>query len=336
MLRLSPRILILCSVVASCPASTWALDQAESQKAANQINNQGSDDSLKGSVNNGLKAADSLYSLDFPSAISHGVKAYGQYRNSEQLDTLKEKNEKLKASLGAVGSSGVSGATENKSGAYVSPYQRLDRKFLYEGETGQLAAKAEKIFGMSRDSLYQHAVNIHTNSKSIFDPDFIPWASKTYRGLVEQATDPELKAKLGKIGDKGEALAKTGVGLQMIAKAWSLFGSGEAASTISEKANDAGAVAQTNFVVSPTGNETAGASGGESGSAPAASSATPATAESPTYKPGFERVALDPVDPFLGKLMKESENNQSLTIFQQVSNKIRDVSVKQRMQSVAK
>ncbi|MGZ3653471.1 MAG: hypothetical protein ACXWSC_20070, partial [Bdellovibrionota bacterium] len=194
---------LLCALFCVGAASAWG-DQTTAQEDAQRIHDNGSNNSLNESYGNALHALDNFYQLNLPGAISHGIKAYGQYRNSQTMDNLRDKNHQNAGMMGSVGSNGVSDSSVTGDSKFISPYARLDTKFLYEGSTGEVAAKLERLSGLSRAQMFKMAVDLHTNSKSASDPDFIPWAMKSYKDLVAKVPDDNFRAGLEAFGNIAE------------------------------------------------------------------------------------------------------------------------------------
>lgn len=335
----------------AAPFECLATDQTAAQEEARRLNNQGSDDSLDASYGNALQALGHFYSLNIPGAIQKGVKAYGQYKNSEELEDLRDKNKRLAGSMSSVGAgrpeaSGITGESK-----YVSPYARLDRKFLHQGETGKIAEKIEKLSGIPRDKMFQMAVDVHTNSKTIDDPEFVSWSMKTYRGLVKQVPNEDFRSALTKFGDMADKVIATGAVEGVLAQFRKA--GGEKQVMVAEvkplsmpptETKDLPPTEAAPTETSPTPPQVAGDTppGPERTEDPASSfSPRGVVGEvSANQRPGFDRLQLDPQDKFFVNLAKEASaarREQEDTIFRKVSRKIREVSDRQYLeqQSVA-
>jgi hypothetical protein len=302
-----------------------ALDQTTAQQEAKRLNSRASDDSLESSYGNGLRAVNQFYNLNVPGAISSGMKAYGQYRNSGKLDALKEKNQEL---AGAMGSGGGASAGK-KTGEYVSPYSRLDPGFLREGETGEIAAKIERLSGVSRETLFQGAVALHERSKSISDPGFISWGIKTFRDVVAKAPNKEFRETLQKFGDKAEGMVKSGAAQSVLAQFKEQdSGTGPAQMVADKPEEERSGNAAPAEAPPKEADEPVAASAEED--SPTAFSSRGAMAESSQQRPGFDRIQFDEKDQFIKNLIQAARapaNDASL--FEMVSKKIREVNERQ-------
>jgi hypothetical protein len=308
-----------------------ALDQTASQEEAKRLNQAASDDSLKSSYGNGLQAVNHFFNLNLPGAVSKGVKAYGQYRNSEKLDVLQEKNGQRAGAMGSAG--GASPSATKGNGEYVSPYARLDTRFLREGETGAIAAKIEKLSGVPRERMFRAAVDLHERSKSISDPSFLSWGVKTFREVVAYAPNKEFREALQKAGDKAEAMMKGGAAKDVMAQLREQDQGGPPSPSVveSEKmAPEAKSEEGAEGAASEPKRSEEELAKGEESPANAFSSRGGISAESSQQRPGFDRIQFDEKDPFLSGLIQAARKPaHEPTIFQVVSRKIREMSQRQ-------
>ena len=313
--------------------SSARADQTSAQQDAQKTHDNGSNDSLNSSYGNALNALGNFYELNIPGAISHGVKAYGQYRNSQTMDDLRDKNQRLAGSMATAGSGGQSASSVTGGDAYVSPYARLDTKFLHEGATGEVAAKIEKLSGLSRDDMFRMAVNVHANSKSPTDPNFIPWAMSTYKGLVEKVPNPDFRAGLESFGKVMEKGIGTGMAQSLLAKVTG--GAGESPATMVAQADDAARAPATADVEQVTAADSAQPpKKDETALGPSLGFTERGTATTGLNANllGLDRLSGEPVDGFLGDAMKHAGDDNAPSIFQTVSGKIKELSVRQRLE----
>ena len=311
------------------------INQTTAQTEAEKLNRQASDDSLKGTYTNGMGALKNLYDLNIPGAIQKGLKAYGQYRNSEKLDTMKEKNEELQAKMASAGTgSGVS-ASKKKEG-YVSPFARLPDKFLYEGDAGKIAAEVERISGVSRKDFFHAAVAIHQTSKSLTDPGFIAWGKATYEKLLPLARNSEVKEKMEQVYGLGMKMLENGQAETIMAE----FGKVDKGKVTADAPAKEGKGTGTTVAVAPSAPATDAKSevSVPSAAAPMAEVSAPAPSvagppKSQTSSGGIHQ--LETQEAFLGGLVNsaivQNKAELNLTIFQQVSRKIREQNQKQQL-----
>lgn len=329
-------LLVLCK-----PLEARALDQAAAQEEAKRVQDEGSDESLKRSYGNGLQAVNQFFNLNIPGAITYGVKAYGQYRNSEKLDSLKDKsklNENGMASNGVSGpaASGSIGHTE-----FVSPYARLGTKFLHEGETAIIAEKIEKLSGISRDKMFQIAAETHSHSRTLDDPGFISWAMKTYRELTAKSPNKNFRDALEKFGDKTEGLIKTGAARGILAQFRQKDSERMPSAKLSESSDgvvEPPAVPGSTEVAEEVADE-AGPEPDPNGLGETAgfTSRGVVAVNTPNQRPGFDRLQFDAKDKFFIGLLQAADpaRDNGPSIFQKVSQKIRELNERQKLNVVS-
>jgi hypothetical protein len=328
---------LLFFAVALLAPRAFAFDQVAAQEESRRVHDQGSNDSLHASYGNALHAVNNFFSGNIPGAISKGVKAYGQYRNSNQLDDLRDKNQRLAGSMGSVGTEPVPAPAAGRS--YVSPYARLDTKFLHEGPTAEIAAKLEKMSGMPRDEMFRMMVDVHTHSKSLADPDFVPWGIRTYKDLTAKMPDADFRARLESLGGLLEAGLRNGAVSGAVAQFRAIDrGAGpamvaDAASAKREPASEAPKAAsaapeRAPVAVSRTDSPLEGPIGFTNRGS--------ATTGVDGSKRGLDRLQFEPVDGELGSLFQRAgAPDDGTSLFHVVSVKLREVSARQKLEKIA-
>jgi hypothetical protein len=330
-------------------------DQNQSQEDARRTHDNGSDDSLKGSYRNALHAVSNLYQLNIPGAITYGVKAYGQYRNSEKMDDLKERNQRNERRMSSAGEQYLQGSKGGTDASYVartgpesesarpeakggSPFLRIDPAFLRDGETAEIAEKVEKISGISREKMFQMATALHNNNlqRSMSDPDFVPAAKKAYRDFADRMPNEDFKGKLNKAESfllmlpVQEVMAKfrevnaDAPAAPMMAQVPAPVAAAPAVPMVAEKAPEpARDPASANDVAEKSqfaSKESSAQTGNKS-------------------MLGLDRLQYEPVDGYLGELVKNANSAQAsaadddgqVSIFLRVTNKIRSVNQAQNL-----
>lgn len=319
--------IFLLAITGALPAFAEPVNQTNAQELAKKINDTGSDDSIKGSMSNGMRALTNLYDLNIPGAIRNGVKAYGQYKNSEELDKLKEKNEALESKM----ASGAKVTTAKAQKPYVSPFARLPKNFLYEGEAGKLAEQIETLSGISRAELYKTAVSIHTNAKSVSDPQFVPWAMKAFADFANSVPNEEFRESLLKAHGLAERLLENGTASAVIAK-YQNMDEGEVKKTLATPVIPAkAAVAASPPKSSPAIVAPDPVAVAASPEPPALVIPSGENKDLPTSQGGIHQ--LHAKDVFLDNLINTAVNTKEaeVSLFQAVSAKIRQLSVKHGM-----
>jgi hypothetical protein len=308
-------------------------DQTSAQQDAQKTHDSGSNDSLNSSYGNALSALGNFYELNIPGAVSHGIKAYGQYRNSQSMDDLRDKNQQLAGTMATAGTSKEPASTVTGNTAYVSPYARLDTKFLHEGATGEVAGKIEKLSGLSREQMFKMAVDVHTNSKSPSDPDFVPWAMNTYKSLVAKVPNEDFRSGLDAFGKVMEKGIGSGMAQGLLSK---ITGSPSEPTTMVASAKEASRAPASPAAAEPAAQVVAedpqpkteeSALDSSLGFTARGSATTGLNAN----LLGLDRIGVDPVDGFLADAMKRAGEDSGPSIFQTVSGKIRELTFRQRL-----
>jgi hypothetical protein len=331
--RKKPLLLVL-AAMALLSAHAARADQTSAQQDAQKTHDGGSSDSLNSSYGNALSALGNFYELNIPGAVSNGVKAYGQYRNSQTMDDLRDRNQHLAGTMATVGNGGEAASTVTGSAAYVSPYARLDTKFLHEGATGEVAGRIEKLSGMSRDQMFKMAVDVHTNSKSPTDPNFIPWAMSTYNGLIAKIPNENFRAGLNAFGKVMEKGIGTGMAQGLLSK---VTGASGEPTTMVAGAEDFARAPASAVAVEPSSPMAVaeGRLSKEEGTLESSLGFTDRGSVTTGINKsllGLDRIGVDPVDGFLGDAMRRAGDDNGPSIFQTVSGKLKELSLRQHLE----
>jgi|GEM_PF-6347253 len=330
-------------------ASALAIDQTEAQEQARRTHDDGSDDSLRDSYKNALHAVGNFYQLNIPGAISYGVKAYGQYRNSYELDELTAKNRRLGTRMSSAGAQVMLGGKESElpfsrpgpelepakvNGVAGSPFLRIDPAFLREGDTAEIAEKLEKITGLPREKMFKMAADLHSKNlqRSITDPDSVSWARKAYLDFAEKAPNPEFKETVA----KADSLVSVSLAQQVLAQFQKLREATPSTMLAMAENTVPVPVAAADAPV-PSTEERDPADIGDKTQFQSKETAGQAVNKSLL---GLDRLKFDPIDGYMGELVKTatrvpSENKADGiadgSIFQQVSARIRAVNSAQNL-----
>ncbi len=175
------------------------LNQADAQKTAAIINNQGSNDSLQEATTSAMVAIMNLAALNIPGAFSNGYKAYGQYINSEKLDDLEARTLQRKNKLTSVGSPGASSAGNNPSAiSKTTSFSQLNPSFLYEGNAAEIAAEFERQSGMKREDFLKHLGNALDSDLSFSDPDLLKKLEGHFNSFASAIPNKDFRQGLDK------------------------------------------------------------------------------------------------------------------------------------------
>lgn len=317
----------LAVIAASDCFANAPLNQTTAQETAKKLNDQGADDSVKGAVTNGMRALNNLNNLNIPGALHNGLKAYGQYVNSEELDKLKEKNQDNSNKM-ASGANKIGGSNE-----YASPFARLPKNFLYEGEAGRLAARIEEISGVSREKLLQKVISVERAAKKVPDGQWAQWALNASEDFANSMANEDFREKLLKAHRLAVRTFEAG---NLTAVMRKFMGKSEEET----KREGASLAVEPVKPTTPASPSPAGDSTAPKAAAPIPAPAEPvpiaASAPEPKAKPPTSSGGIHQLEShgeFMDKLVNTAVNTKErpITIFDMVSGKIRQVNARQRL-----
>ena len=207
--------------------------QLRYQVDAAELHDRASDLSMESATGHAMVAVVNLAAMNIGGAVSNGYAAYGNYRNSEGLDTATDRNIRAAHSYESLSGTGAGTAkfevahkttaaapeAEEKTGAKRTTFRRLNRKFLREGKMNEIAAEFEAKSGMSRDQFFDALATISEQKISAKDPEVVEKAIGRFRAFIELVPNPEFKAGLAKALDSVPDTVQKGFVAQAISKA---------------------------------------------------------------------------------------------------------------------
>jgi hypothetical protein len=228
--------LTLLSLFFSSPSHSNALNQNAANEAAARTQRRGSDQSMVASNNSAMRAVMNLATLNIPGAFSNGYRAYGEYINSEKLDSLEARNLKEQSKYTTLGvkrntpNSGGPGSLPSGSGgssavkalapsaqapnAGGTTFSRLDPSFLYEGETDGVAAEFEKKSGMKRETFLKHIASATDSDIHWNDPNLMAKLEARFQAFVADVPNPEFRSGL----QRAASLFPSGARIEVLQK----------------------------------------------------------------------------------------------------------------------
>ena len=196
-------LLFFCTLVPVCAATDAAgadISQWEAMAAAHKLNKTGSDDSLQASTTSAMRALMELSKQNIGTAISHGYKAYGQYRNSDELDDLRVKNAISALKMDSIGSYLQK---DGKDSVFLAPmsdfdtsYKRLNPTFLREGRAGQIAEEFEKTTGMKRETFLKYMAKASESDITADDPQLVDKVLSRFEGFLKEIPNEDFRKKV--------------------------------------------------------------------------------------------------------------------------------------------
>ncbi len=178
---------------ASSPKATASLNQHEIQVLSRQVNDKGSDESLKNSTVFAMQALMDLSQTKLTSAVKNGYQAYGKYRNSENLDRMKDINALNANSLQSIGSGSISLPTKTNT-----TFRRIDPSFLHQGEAGRVAAEFERQSGMKRETFLTQMAEVSEYKIKRSDPQMIEKAFGQLEKFIDKIPNAEFRKNVEK------------------------------------------------------------------------------------------------------------------------------------------
>jgi hypothetical protein len=303
--------------------------QQEALIEAQKLNKAASDTSLQHSTTSAMKALTLLSQSNRPGAISNGYQAYGQYRNSEDLDTLRLKNAISTLKMDSI-SSGLpshEGWTPPPLSDFETSYKRVGSKFLHEGEAGKVAEEFEKLSGMKREDFLKHMIRASENKIYPDDPQLVDKVLGRLEGFVKEIPNPEFRGKIQKEIASVPQTVRTGFVSKAVGKFASLFAGAKSGTSdialLAKENNDS----ETKSAASPAAASTT------SEAAPTPDSASPPSlARNLASDPmgvvdsgfrGVEKEKWDGGDPLGSVLQTAVDEQKEESIFRQISKRYR-------------
>jgi hypothetical protein len=199
MRKFRPHIVCLIAAgLSSAVPRARAITQTESLAAAAAAAKAGSDNSLRNSTSNAMRAMLDLNAQNQPSAMNHGYQAFGEYRTSQNLDMDRMRNRirqiDLFTSTLTVNSVIPAGAANLED--YRTTYARLDPNFLRQGETGKVADEFEKKSGMSRDLFLKRMAESSESMITADDPNLTAKVMKRFSRFVNEIPNDEFRNRV--------------------------------------------------------------------------------------------------------------------------------------------
>ena len=208
------------------PVSGYSIQsQEEAFHEAAVMQKAASDASLQNATVSAMRGLMDLAAQKRASAIQNGYKAYGQYRNSEDLDVLRMKSRlnfyKAAAKAENVVISSAGKFKVEPLSDYKTSFGRLDPKFLREGEAGKVADEFEKKTGMKRDNLLKIMAKASESQISYSDPKLVDKVIARFEGFLKEIPNDDFRKDVQKTIDQVPATVRTGMiakGVQKIAE----------------------------------------------------------------------------------------------------------------------
>lgn len=224
--------LVILSVFAITARADYS--QIQAIEDAQKVNKTGSDDSLQASTTSAMKALMELANQNRASAIKNGYDAFGKYRNSGDLDSLRLKNSLSALKMDSIGGYLSSLSSSNKKSIFMAPvsdfdtsYGRLDPKFLQQGEAGKVAEQFEKATGMKRETFLKKMAAASESSISTSDPHLVDKVLGRFESFVKEIPNAEFREKVEKEIASVPQTARTGIISQGVQKFTQLFANGD-------------------------------------------------------------------------------------------------------------
>lgn len=152
--------------------------------------------SFQGSTTSAMQALLDLESSKLTGAFKNGYKAYQQYLESEKYEHLSYQSAKKRLSLG--GAQDLP-SIQSKLGPVSEDARakekltKYDRKFLYKGTSGDVAAEFEKRTGMPREEFFTFMVVAAEKKIHPTDPNLFSESTRRFNALVGAIRNQKFK-----------------------------------------------------------------------------------------------------------------------------------------------
>ncbi len=197
--------------------ATETLSQADAQKIAAQVNELGSDQSLRSSATTAMQALIKFGDRDITGAIGSAYQAYGKFKNSENLDRLRKQGLLTKAAMGSAGSSNLTESEAAFLGSSTS-FRRLNPSFLSSGEDGKVAAEFEKKTGIPRNNFLSTLTSVAENKLYASDPALAEKIDSEFENFTAKIPNSEFRAKVIAAADLVPKLSRHKLVMQSVQK----------------------------------------------------------------------------------------------------------------------
>jgi hypothetical protein len=330
---------------ATVPSSGFS--QLDAIAAAQMANKTGSDQSLQSSTTNAMTALMELANQNRTAAISKGYQAFGQYRNSGDLDGLRLRNAISALKMDSIGNY----INSNKSSIFMAPisdfdttYGRLDPKFLRQGDAGKVADQFEKSSGMSRETFLKKMTAASESDLKVTDPQLVDKVLGRFESFVKDIPNAEFRDKIQAQIDSVPQTVRSGLIGQAVQKATQLLAGATgapSASDIAAAAKDKGRALASVDAAASTNRDAKAKSDSIVATAekPKAADNINALANTTTMAPLKEFTHIDN-DKFgadaVGNVLQTAVDEQGGddTIFKQISRKYRSLTASLKQQTM--
>jgi hypothetical protein len=191
----------------STSAGTNQLSSLSNNYTADSL---GSDNSLRSSTVYIMQALIDFNNTRLVSAVKNGYQAYGQYRNAENLDHLKDQTAISANSLGSADSAPIYTSTYTNT-----TYARLDPSFLRQGTADTISGEFERETGMTREDFLSQLSSISEQKIKRSDPQMIDKALSRLEGFIQKVPNTEFRQN----AERNLALVPNSVRRGMISQA---------------------------------------------------------------------------------------------------------------------
>lgn len=239
--RLNSRIAIaaaMAALLACTRASADDFNQIDALAASQLVNKNGSDQGMQESTTNAMTALMKLAAADRTGAMSKGYQAFGQYRNSGDLDSMRLKNSITALKMDSIGSylssSGKNSIFTAPVSEYSTTYARLDPAFLRKGEAGKVADEFEKQTGMKRESFLKKMAQASESDIKSSDPQLVDKVLSRFEGFLTEIPNQDFRNRVQKQIDSVPQTVRTGLISQAVQKFSQLLAGSAVAPTRSD------------------------------------------------------------------------------------------------------
>lgn len=310
-------------LICLAPTNIWAVEstnQNTAQQEAEELNRIASDKSMENSTVYAMQALMDLSATNIPSAVKNGVSAYGKYRNSQGLDRVGDQT-----FINSVGMSSAGGGAVKKT---ETTFRRLNPSFLYKGDAAKVASEFERLSGMKREIFLKEMGSISENKISKKDPQLVDKVLSKFETFTAKIPNQEFRANIEKSIHMVPQTVRTGLIANAVSKFANLFSAMNSSGTGSNLGTTV-STATPQDTKNRLPSSAAESQSALNSTATNANDMNSSAVEQPKEEPSLRYAIGEDVPKAakgaLGNVVQAaiSSQEEGVTIFQQVSRKIR-------------
>lgn len=191
-------IFLFCVLYFILNQETWSaesINQNEAQRNAADLLRIAADKSLESSASNSMQALVLLSKKDISHAVSQAYKAYGDFKNSENLDRMQKLGILSSLKMQTVETFNISDE-DLKILKSKTSFRRLNPNFLSSGESAKISAEFERQTGIKKQDFLELLSTVSEAQLFVSDPKLAEKAIAAFDSFVSKIPNKEFQAKI--------------------------------------------------------------------------------------------------------------------------------------------